>query len=181
MTSTTRLTARYEAFCREIVKGKSQSDAYRVAFKPKKMKAKSIHEKASQVMVKVRSRIEELMAPVRAETQLTAERWQQEIDRCALGDVRKMFDSHGNPLDIHALGDDEAPCIAGFEILEEFEGKGKDRTPIGYTKKYKLVDKLKALELAGKTRGYYTEKHKVEADVTLQAIILAAMGQVTNE
>ena len=164
---------RLEAFCKAIVSGKSQSDAYRLAFKPKRMKKESLHVKACVFAKtdKVKLRIAELMVPIKAETKLTAERWQLELDRCALGDVRKMFDTHGNPLDIHALGDDEAPCIAGFEILEEFEGRGEDRTPIGYTRKYKLVDKLKALELAGKTRGYYVEKHEVKATVTVEYLV----------
>ena len=167
------MTSKQEKFCHEIVKGKSQADAYRLAFKPKRAKAKTIHDMASKAAKKpeVIQRVKELLAPVIAQTRLTAERWQLELDRCALGDVRKMFDGHGNPLDIHALGDDEAPCIAGFEILEEFEGRGEDRTPIGYTRKYKLVDKLKALELAGKTRGYYVEKHEVKATVTVEYLV----------
>lgn len=171
------MTPKQERFCQEIVKGQSQADAYRVAYKPKRMSKKTVIEKASRLMRRgnMKARVIELTAPVIAQTRLTAERWQLELDRCALGDVRKMFDTHGNPLDIHALGDDEAPCVAGFEILEEFEGRGADRTPIGYTRKYKLVDKLRALELAGKTRGYYVEKKEVTARVTLEALVLASM------
>ena len=168
-----RLTPKQERFCQEIVKGASQCDAYRVAFKPTRMKQSSVYVKACVLTKsdKVKLRLTELMDAIKATTKLTAERWQLELDRLALGDVRKMFDTHGNPLDIHALGDDEAPCIAGFEILEEFEGKGTDRTPIGYTKKYKLVDKLKALELAGKARGYYVEKSKVDLTLTVEHLV----------
>lgn len=167
------MTSKQERFCQEIVKGKTQSDAYRVAFKPKRMKATSLHVKASVLAGsdKVRLRLAELMAPIKAETKLTAERWQLELDRLALGDVRKLFDTHGNPLDIPDLGDDEAPCIAGFEIVEEFSGSGKDRVPVGYTRKFKLVDKLRALELAGKTRGYYVEKQKVEVGITVEHLV----------
>ena len=103
-------------------------------------------------------RIHDLRVPVLAKVRLTAERWQQEIDRCALIDPRKLFDTHGNPMDIPDLSDDEACGIAGFEIVEEFSGKGAERVPVGYTRKYKLVDKLRALELAGKTRGYYIDR-----------------------
>jgi hypothetical protein len=86
--------------------------------------------------------------------QLTYARWLQEVDRVAIFDPRKLFDTHGNPIDIPALGDDEAAVIAGFEICEEFSGKGANRVPVGYTRKFKLVDKLKALELAGKARKF---------------------------
>lgn len=165
--------AKVERFCQAIAGGKTQSAAYRLAFKPKRWKAKTIHEHASRVMAdgKVRARMVELMAPIKAETKLTAERWQLELDRLALSDVRKLFDTHGNPLDIPALGDDEAPCIAGFEIVEEFSGKGEDRVPVGYTRKFKLVDKLRALELAGKTRGYYTEKVEHTGTLTLAQLV----------
>lgn len=156
-----------------ILPDAKQGQAYRIAFPDAKCNKKSLYERASRLMSqpKIKARIAELMAPVVAETRLTAERWQLELDRLALGDVRKLFDTHGNPLDIPALGDDEAPCIAGFEIVEEFSGTGKDRVPVGYTRKFKLVDKLRALELAGKTRGYYVEKKKIDGVFTLEQLV----------
>jgi phage terminase small subunit len=152
--------ARIERFCQELVQGKSQSDAYRAAFKPKRAKQKTIHDMASKAAGKpeVIQRLQELMPVVKAHTKLTAERWQEEIDRCALLDPRKLFDTHGNPMDIPDLSDEEAPGIAGFEIVEEFSGRGAERVPVGYTRKYKLVNKLQALELAGKARGYYIDR-----------------------
>ncbi len=169
----TKLAIRLEKFCQHIIGGSTQSDAYRAVYNTKGMSPAVVHNKASALAKsdEVRVRLEELLVPVKAQTKLTLERWHEELDRCALGDVRKMFDTHGNPIDIHALGDEEAPCIAGFEILEEFEGKGEDRTPIGYTRKYKLVDKLKALELAGKSRGYYVEKNKVDLTLTVEHLV----------
>ena len=40
------LTAKQTRFCQEIVSGQTRSDAYRVAFAPKTMSNKTIHEKA---------------------------------------------------------------------------------------------------------------------------------------
>jgi len=62
------------------------------------------------------------------------------------------------------LPDDVAPAIAGFEITEEFEGKGADRKSIGFTKKVKLIDKLAALALLAKVRGFFHDKDERPQD-----------------
>jgi phage terminase small subunit len=40
--------------------------------------------------------------------------------------------------------------IAGVEVFEEFIGQGEDRVSIGFTKKVKIADRLKNIELIGK-------------------------------
>lgn len=40
--------------------------------------------------------------------------------------------------------------VVGVESLEEYEGAGKDRRLIGFTRKVKLSDRIKHLELIGK-------------------------------
>ncbi len=77
-------------------------------------------------------------------------------------------------IDIPNLRDDEAACVAGFEVVEKCSGKG-GRVPVRHIRKFKLVDKLRALELPGKTRGCHPEKHKVEGEFTLKALVLAMM------
>ena len=88
------LTPKQEAFVLEIVKGSSQSDAYRVAFNTNNMKANSIHVNASKLMAntKVALRIKELMAPLIAQIQVTRLEWMKKGERLFLADVRKMFD-----------------------------------------------------------------------------------------
>lgn len=56
------LTQKQEQFCQNIVKGMSQSDAYRAAYPGTKMSDKSIWEKSSILSknVKVEARIKEL-------------------------------------------------------------------------------------------------------------------------
>lgn len=51
-----KLSPKEEAFCLAIVEGHSKSDAYRKAYKPKRAKAKTIHEKASRIMARARFR-----------------------------------------------------------------------------------------------------------------------------
>ncbi len=159
-TASRPLTPKQEAFCIFVLAGNNQSDAYRKAYNCGGMKVKSVNEKASRMMGrgKIRARVRELMAPVIAKAQLTREKWLESIARIAMADSRKMFDALGNPKEITELDDTEASAIAGFEFYEAYEGKGVSRKAVGVTKKFKLSDKLRALELYGKAQCYYAEK-----------------------
>jgi phage terminase small subunit len=68
-----KLTAKQELFCEEVVSGKTQAEAYRIAYSAQDMKDKTIWSKASELMTngKVTGRIEELRLPVIKEAQLT--------------------------------------------------------------------------------------------------------------
>jgi phage terminase small subunit len=173
------LTSRQERFCQEIVKGKSQSDAYRVAWKPKKAKAKTIHEAASRIMVdsKVTARIQALMKPLVEECQVTREQWLKKMERFYNSDIRKLFDEFGNPKDIHTLGDNEAAMIEGFEVVEDFTKVKKAETgeeqavATGYTKKFKLTPTLKAMLEFGKVMGFYTERTEHSGVLTMKQLV----------
>lgn len=159
-TTTLTLSPKEEAFCVAVLAGQNPSKAYRTAYQPKRAKAKTVHEMASRLMAKhkVRARLVELLKPVIAKAQMSRERWLDHLANIIEADVRKMFDAHGNPLEISELRENEAAAIAGFEFYEDFEGKGESRKAVGYTKKFKLADRLRALELYGKAQCYYAEK-----------------------
>ncbi|RPH76590.1 MAG: terminase small subunit, partial [Nitrospiraceae bacterium] len=89
---------------------------------------------------------------------ITKERWVREIARLTLVDPGAYFDTHGNPIEICTLPAQARRALAGFEFYEDFEGKGESRKAVGYTRKFKWHDKIRALELLGKALGYYTEK-----------------------
>lgn len=67
------MTQRQEEFCVRYLETGKAAEAYRLAFKPPKAKAKTIHEVSSRLMKnpEIIKRIEELRAPVRAVAQLT--------------------------------------------------------------------------------------------------------------
>ena len=56
------LTAKQEAFVKNIIDGMSQADAYRNSYDVSRMTDKTVHEKASRLMAddKVRARLQEL-------------------------------------------------------------------------------------------------------------------------
>ncbi len=157
-----KLTPKEEIFCLAIVDGKNQSDAYRHAYKPKRAKEKTIHEKASRIMArgKVRTRIAELMASMIAETQMSRTEWLKWLTKCCRFDPRKMFDTNGKPKPITELEENEAAAIAGFEVHGELQGSDDSGKAIGVRIRIKLVSRLDALALLGKACHYYADRQE---------------------
>ena len=178
------LSAKKEKFaqlmaCGDPKTGKplSQSEAYRLAFKPKKMKEKTVWEEASRVAAdpKVSARIQELLAETIAKVTMTREEWLLEMEKIMRGDVRKMFSGPGDALPVSELEDNEAAMIEGFELVENFEKVGDKAEHVGYTKKYRLTPKLKRALEFGKVMGWYTEKKELELGATLEELVLGSM------
>lgn len=89
---------------------------------------------------------------------ITKDRVLQEFARLAFFDPRMLYRDDGSPIPIGELDDDTAAAVAGLDIQEVFEGFGEDRKFVGYTKKYKISDKVRALEGLAKHLGMFTEK-----------------------
>jgi hypothetical protein len=160
-----KFTPKLERFCEEIVKGHTQSEAYRIAFQPKGWKAATIHKRASELALtrEVRGRIAEIRAVLVKASQVSLGDWLKKAERFYHADVRKLYDEFGNVKDIPTLGDNEAAMIAGFEVTEDYtkvrlNDGSQEAVPVGYTKKIKLVDPLEGHKYLGKVLGYYIEK-----------------------
>ncbi|MCK2097529.1 terminase small subunit [Thauera aromatica] len=97
-------------------------------------------------------------------TAVSADRVLLEAARLALFDPRKLFNDDGSPKGIHELDDDTAAAVAGIEVLEQFEGSGKDRVFVGYLKKYRVADKNSALEKLFKHHGLYEKDNRQKVD-----------------
>jgi hypothetical protein len=70
----------------------------------------------------------------------------KELARLAFYDPRKFFNENGSAKPITELDDDTAMALAGFEMIEQFDGSGKDKQFSGYLKKFKISDKGQNLE-----------------------------------
>jgi len=88
----------------------------------------------------------------------------KKLQQMLMWDPRRLFDEKGNAVPIHQLDDDTVPAISGLEIVEEFQGQGEDRCLVGYTKKYKLLDRNSTLEKAMKYHGLFAVDNKQKAD-----------------
>ena len=119
--------------------------------------AKTAYSIAEQLLRKpeIQASIEAVVMKAEQKVGLTVERTLQELARMAFFDPRKLFNADGSPKPITELDDDTAAALAGLDVHEEYTGSGEDRVFVGYTKKYKLVDKNAAIDKAMKHFGQY--------------------------
>lgn len=112
--------------------------------------------------VEVQISIQEAQKSLRNRTEITQDMVIRETAKLAFFDVRKMFDKDGKPLDISQLDDDTAAALVGLDVQDVSDGDGEY---VGYVKKYKMADKLKALELLGKRFGTWEPQDKEQTEV----------------
>ena len=100
----------------------------------------------------IQEAIQEERAKLSERTAITQERVLQEYARIAFFDPRKMFDEEGNPLNISDIDDDTAAALAGLEVVKEVD---EDTGVTSFTKKYKITNKLGALDSIAKHLGMF--------------------------
>lgn len=156
------LTPKQENFCIEYLKSGNASDAYRRSYNAKKMSAKVIANRASELLDNgnIRVRLEELKKPVIEKTQLTLERVILENMNVAFFDIRTILDNDGAVKPVNEWPPEAGAAISSIEVLEQYEGSGKDRVFVGYLKKVKLVEKGAALDRLMKHLGGYEQDNK---------------------
>jgi len=87
-----------------------------------------------------------------------------ELKKIAFLDIRGAFTEQGMLRDLSDIPEDVAHAIGGIEVNELYEGSGGEREKIGYTKKIKLSDKVRSLELLGKHLKLFTERVEHSGD-----------------
>ncbi len=115
--------------------------------------------------VKVAEYIQKRMDDRAKRTEITQDKVLRELAKLGFFDIRKLFDENGKPLDIVSLDNETAACIAGLDVMDIYDGSGDDKEFTGYIKKYKVADKLKALELLGKHLGMFKDKVELSGQV----------------
>ncbi|MES2415102.1 MAG: terminase small subunit [Pseudomonadota bacterium] len=170
------LTVKQEAFVMSYLGHGNASRAYRECYDAKNCKPGVVWTEACLLLQnpKVAKRVREARALIADRLLMTKADVIAETTKLATFDVRRLFDENGAPIPFHELDADTAACIVGIEVLEEFEGTGKDRKFIGYTKKYKVADKKGALEMLAKHHGLFEKDNEQQANPILE--LLKAMG-----
>lgn len=114
---------------------------------------KTACEQAARLLanVKVQAAVQKAMEKREKRTEITQDRVLQEYARIAFFDPRKLFESSGVPLPITDLDDDTAAALAGLEVQQNVTEGGE----LSIIKKYKISDKLRALEAVGKHLGMF--------------------------
>lgn len=112
--------------------------------------------------------IQEAIRQREQRTEITQDMVIRETAKLAFFDIRKMFDKNGKPLDILELDDDTAAALVGLDVQDVYDS---DKDYVGFIKKYKMADKLKALELLGKHLGTFEPKMNTTTDKEVRIII----------
>lgn len=92
---------------------------------------------------------------------VTIERIIREAAMVAFADMAPIYNDDGSLRPFAEWPEHCRRAVAGVETDELFEGVGDDREQVGFTKKFKQWDKMKALELLGKYRKMWTDKLEV--------------------
>jgi phage terminase small subunit len=140
-----KLSVKEKKFCAEYVKsGKKEESAVNAGYSKK-----TAAQAASRLLKKVniQAEIERLSKTVEDECVVEKSVLLQECLRIATTDIREAFQEDGSLKAPKDFSDDIAHSISSIEVDELYEGVGKDREQIGYTKKIKFWDKKGALEL----------------------------------
>jgi len=106
--------------------------------------------------------------------------WYERLEKLCTYDVRKMFDCCGHLLAIKDMPENERLAIADFEVIEALCRKRRAPRARGVTKKIKLVNRLKPLELLGKAKGWFREDASGDENKTpkrIEVLFVDAKGE----
>lgn len=151
---------RHELFAQELAKGKTAQEAYILAGYIGLGNLSRLRNHP-----KITARIEELLAQGARRTEVTAARTIAELGRIAFADIRGLFNKNGSLKPVSLWPNDLARAVAALETDELYDGSGKRRMRIGVTRKVKLADKLRALEMLGRSFGLFKDKVEVRTSV----------------
>lgn len=135
------------------------------------VKANSAWTLGSKMMAKpaVQAFIKGKAQALTQKTELTIEATLEQLRRMVMFDPRKLFLEDGQTLrGLDELDDAEASAIAGVEIDELFEGVGENRHQVGYTRKYKLIQRTTPVDLAMKYFGLFEKDNRQKVDPLLE-------------
>jgi phage terminase small subunit len=82
----------------------------------------------------------------------------RELVRIANADIAGAFNADGSLKPVAELPEDLRRAVSGVDVDELWEGRGEEREQVGVTKKLRLWDKTKALELLGRHLKMFSDK-----------------------
>jgi len=157
--------ARHEHFAHQVAKGVKPTEAYiQAGFSPN-----GASTCAARLLQKalICARVAEIQANIVAiateKSGVALADVLQELKALVHADPRKVFAENGDLLPVSEWSDDVAAMISSIEIEALFEGSGKERKQIGFTKKVKFWDKNSAIEKAMKHLGAFEQDNRQRA------------------
>jgi phage terminase small subunit len=168
--SGSKLTAKQEKFCKLIVEGKTQYDAYMDVYSVETMSRRAIDREASLLRSnpKIAKRIAALASKIDEKFEVRVSDLLRESARVAYSDVSKIIDPATGRVKLpHELDEDTRRAVSAFEIDD-----------LGRIK-YKFWDKNTAQDRLFKFKGLYEKDHS-QATAGLTALRDALVGAVVG-
>ena len=180
-----KLTSKQEHFVQGLFCGLSQHDAYKQAYNAENMKDNTISRKAYVLANKdyIWARLKELQEEFKNRNMVTKEKILSEYAKIGFSDIKDFLEFRTEKIQVDEIVTDEngAKTMYAYKmIIETKDSKNVDGTIISEvslgkdgTFKFKLHDKLVALEKMGKILGMFTEKIEHTGKLEMPTIIIS--------
>ncbi len=123
----------------------------------------------------IAARVEELKAEQLVQLGVTPFSILRSLACIANGDIRRMFTPEGDLIDMVKLDDDVAMAIQSVDVVE-----GRVDGEVAYTRKIKMYDRQRALELLGKHANLFIEKVEHSGQIDTKWIVESINAAPTN-
>ena len=153
------LNVRQVLFVSEYLKDFNGAAAYARAYGSRNPAACAAHAARLVADGRVKALVAEGTAAKLARNAPTADRVLEEYRRIAFADIRTFFDAKGNLKPMKDLTDEEGSMLAELEVIIKNAKAGDNHTDEVH--KFKLWDKVRALEALAKHFGLLTERLEV--------------------
>jgi phage terminase small subunit len=120
----------------------------------------------------IQAAVQEGRAKLLAHVELTAQRVLEEVGRIALFDIAKLFDAEGHPLPVHDWPVEAHAAVASVKVVTRRSPASDGQVDTVY--EVKLLDKLRALELAATHLGLLKKKVEHSGGIDLVERLRAA-------
>lgn len=148
--------ARHERFCQNVAKGMSATDAYAEAG----YNGGASHASRLATNGNIKARIAELMGKAAEKAEISVARVLEELAKVGfanMADYIRTTDEGDAYVDLSKLDRDKASVISEVTVEDFKDGRGEDARDVRKIK-FKLHDKLSALEKLGKHLGMFRER-----------------------
>lgn len=165
------LTQKQENFCLERMKDGNATRAYKAVYSVKNMSEASIAQAVNDLIKnpKIVLRMKEIGAPVVEAAQVSAKQVIDELARIAFFDVGLLYNNDGTLKEMTQLDSNITRAI--HSTKQRIEKQGQDKEDWAEIKEIRTHDKLKALELLGKTIALFTDKHEHSGTLSLKDFV----------
>lgn len=110
----------------------------------------------------VREALQKKMDERSNRTQIKADRILEELSFIAFSDIGNLFTESNTLKNLDAIDEKHRKTVSSVEVYDEFEFAHGNKSKIGETKKIKMWDKLRALELLGKHLRLFADKIEID-------------------